>query len=737
MNTRYWLVLLSALLRRSLRSERPSLTIRPPSRATARRQNRLLALGLLLAGVGSLRAEERLYPGYIGFVNVKSTPYNAKGDGVTDDTAAIKAALKFAVDRSAVQAQKPFVFFPSGTYVVSETLESRFGTNGYSFGWRNDMSLLGQDVATTVIRLKDQAPGFGNPALPQPVLRTGSETNVGIPNYDGSGGSAHRHSILNLTVDTGTGNPGAVGVDYLANNQGVIKDVTIRAGDGQGVCGLLMTRYAPGPALVKRLRIEGFNTGISLGQLECSMTLEHITLLGQKEYGMYLRDNVLNVRDLRSSNSVPVALCRGNSQLTLLDGVFTGGTASNPAITNRGKVYLRNVTSSGYGRIVAPLLGHGEEVLGGVGPVHLAEYMAQPAASLFPSPAHGLHLAVEETPEFHTNDLGQWTSVASYGATPNNSGDDDGPAIQAAIDSGKPVVYFPRGEYAVSQPILLRGAVRKFAGLHSFLGPTASFSGGPLLRFQGGSAESCTVEHFRLDGGVEHASARTLALCHCELLKGGYSNTAAGTGRMFLEDVVLRPVLVNYPQQLWARQLNPENGTAPLVENHGGAVWIFGLKTEGPVTVVRNVQGATEVAGALTYPTRTVPAEVPLYLNEEGSLSFTHLVTEQDWPLWVRETREGVTRDLPNSSACFRGIPLYAGYTNLIRLAPVRGETPGPCRLGVHARPWLRYVIEVSRDLRVWEPIHTNTAAAVPAVFTETNHPGAPLGFYRARQLEP
>jgi hypothetical protein len=136
-------------------------------------------LAIYLAGLlcaTSLPAVERLFPADAGFVNVKDPPYNARGDGVTDDTAAIKAALKFAVDRSWVPAQKPFVYFPSGTYLVSETLESRFGTNGYSCGWRNDMSLLGQDETNTIIRLRDQAPGFGNLALPQPVFRTGSQT---------------------------------------------------------------------------------------------------------------------------------------------------------------------------------------------------------------------------------------------------------------------------------------------------------------------------------------------------------------------------------------------------------------------------------------------------------------------------------------------------------------------------------------------------------------------------------
>ena len=48
------------------------------------------------------------------YVNVKATPYNAVGDGVTDDTAAIQAA------NDAVEAAGGgVVFFPEGTYIVT------------------------------------------------------------------------------------------------------------------------------------------------------------------------------------------------------------------------------------------------------------------------------------------------------------------------------------------------------------------------------------------------------------------------------------------------------------------------------------------------------------------------------------------------------------------------------------------------------------------------------------------
>lgn len=52
----------------------------------------------------------------VDYFNVKAPPYNAKGDGVTDDTAAIQAAI------TAAQVAGGVVYFPMGTYVLTASL---------------------------------------------------------------------------------------------------------------------------------------------------------------------------------------------------------------------------------------------------------------------------------------------------------------------------------------------------------------------------------------------------------------------------------------------------------------------------------------------------------------------------------------------------------------------------------------------------------------------------------------
>ncbi len=71
-------------------------------------------------------------------INVKHTPYNAKGDGVTDDTKAIQAALDGA-------AGNEVVYLPASTYLIRNTLHIS----------RPNISIRGDGPASTIIHLAD------------------------------------------------------------------------------------------------------------------------------------------------------------------------------------------------------------------------------------------------------------------------------------------------------------------------------------------------------------------------------------------------------------------------------------------------------------------------------------------------------------------------------------------------------------------------------------------------------
>src|SRR6185312_3076874 len=146
------------------------------------------------------------------------------------------------------------VYLPDGTYLVSGTLLKRYANGRFASG----MFLMGQSRAHTVIRLADHAPGFDDPHQPRAAIFTASKlldgtATSGGKQYErlGEGNDAYMNFVQDLTVDVGSGNPGAIGIDYLGNNIGAVRNVTLRAGPGSGAVGLSMTRKWPGPALIQ------------------------------------------------------------------------------------------------------------------------------------------------------------------------------------------------------------------------------------------------------------------------------------------------------------------------------------------------------------------------------------------------------------------------------------------------------------------------------------------------------
>lgn len=97
-----------------------------------------------LADIGSLAAA-RTNLGVMD-INVKLPPYSAAGDGSTDDTAAIQAAINAAQSASSRRAR---VYFPPGTFAVSSSLTV---TN-------SNVELIGDGFTTSII--KGTASGMG------------------------------------------------------------------------------------------------------------------------------------------------------------------------------------------------------------------------------------------------------------------------------------------------------------------------------------------------------------------------------------------------------------------------------------------------------------------------------------------------------------------------------------------------------------------------------------------------
>lgn len=128
------------------------------------------------------------------WVNVKTL--GVKGDGETDDTAALKEAI----------AHHNTLYLPMGVYRVTDTIELKPGT-----------ALIGLQPASTVLYVANETPGFADRETPRPVI----EAPPGGTNI-----------LSGIGVYTGAVNRGAVGIKWMAGENSLVNDVRLHGGHG-------------------------------------------------------------------------------------------------------------------------------------------------------------------------------------------------------------------------------------------------------------------------------------------------------------------------------------------------------------------------------------------------------------------------------------------------------------------------------------------------------------------------
>ncbi|MBS3734902.1 MAG: hypothetical protein KGY99_08240 [Phycisphaerae bacterium] len=553
--------------------------------------NVLAALGALL-GATVADARHIAFPGdvrrstsHIEFRNVRDL--GAKGDGVHDDTAAFKQA--FAA-RKAPPHEWVMVYVPRGTYRVTDTI-----------GWPRRGYLIGEQRDKTVIKLADACDGFTR-GKGKPVVATGIHGNY--YGRDSRANAAFANYVMNLTIDTGKGNAGAVGVRYTTHNQGILGDVTIRSGDGAGRIGVDLSSTEFGPGMIRNVTIQGFEIGIETPGNVSHVTLADITLIGQGKVGIHNRFP-MSVQGLTSRNRVPAVVNEGGmAHLVLVDGTLNRGSGGHCGIEHRGgTAYIRNVTSSGY----RGALGKGRSAVTGS---RVAERVAGEVKRVFPAGSGKRDIAVPSPPEPFTEPPSEWKVVEPTGG-------DDTKAVQEAIDSGAKTLYFKFGEkYYIHDTIHVRRNVRRIIGFQAVLDGrrakgTFVNTGKPLLKFDGKSKHPITVWGLNVSAwpwnnkivSIEIDTPQDIYFDAVGYVT--YHTTAKASGTVIVDEGIGDSVLEG-PGTFCIRQCNMENNpfkagrSLPRVylRNKGSRVIALGMKTESPaVHAVTTDGGLTEVLG--------------------------------------------------------------------------------------------------------------------------------------------
>jgi hypothetical protein len=417
-------------------------------------------------------------------VYLSATEFAAKGDGEADDSAAIQAAI----DKAENRAGTGILFVPSGRYRLTRTIYAWPGVRIFGYGATRPVFVLGPNT-----------PGFQK-GVGVMVMFTGFRTGGGAPSGPGRGGRGFRvpfppvgsvppneavadaspgtfySAMSNIDFEIGDGNPAAIGIRFHAAQHAYLSHMDFHTGSGLAAL-TEIGNYA------QDLKFYGGRYGILTDKPSPAwqFTLVDSVFEGQREAAIreheagltLIRDTFRNVpagididpeyydqlwaKDCRFENVSRAAVVIGNEKSHLNEIGFENAVAkdvpafalfreSGKKVAGKGPVY--RVRSFNYGLIVPGLGAPG--VLG-------QRYDAVALGSL---PA-AMPPAIPPLPP-----TAEWTNVRTLGVAGDGKTDDTA-AIQKAVD-GRPVLYFPSGQYVVKDTITLKAGT-VLIGLHPLM----------------------------------------------------------------------------------------------------------------------------------------------------------------------------------------------------------------------------------------------------------------------------
>jgi len=619
----------------------------------------LLAVSALLATNIFAQVE---FPLGSKVVNVTKDPYHAKADGRHDDTEAIQQALNDHPDGDYI------IYLPHGIYKITNQLTWPTTDKPESSSRRT--ILQGQSIGGTILQLADTTYGFDNADFPKAIINTGEGPE---PKF--------RNAIRDMTIRSGKGNPGAIGIQFNASNQGIINNVKIYSGDSTGVYGIdLGFTDGIGPLLIKNVEIRGFQTGIFAKGETGSVTMEHVTLGGQSKYGLENENMNLAVRALRFKGYVPAVYNHGPyAIMSLIDGVLEFDNEQKKgkpttAIKNESHLFARSMKVSRYKTM---LQSKKKGVIDELTNSEIIEFSTQESRQLCHSPKQSMRVAVAETPNYAEQKAGDWITIAGDYGGKSNTGSDDSKAIQEAIDDGAETLYFPPGgRWTINRDIYIRNRIRRFIGIEGRIDGKGKFI------VENGAFNELTIERFSEFGsGIIQKSTRNILLKN--LMVRSLETDEHGRGDFFLEDVTVGTIQLNPHQKLWGRQVTMMGDTkGPKITNDGGTVWILGLTAKKGNTVLQNSNNASaELIGVQVVDSEKAK-DRPMFINDNSGLSIEGLretlTRGNPFHKVVEESRAGskikalLGSELSRTEDGGAFLPLYVGY------APKQGANEKP-----------------------------------------------------------
>lgn len=415
------------------------------------------------------------------------TLLGARPDDKEDDTAALQRAIDTARSCELV------AYFPSGTYLVSDTLYAVQKVSGTKRGrYRQDRQkanvLVGAHGARAVLKLH-KGEGFDDPSRPKPLVwiwaqprdttRRGSrDPHDEQPNI--SFNQIFRGIDIDLRDDA---NGGAVGIRHAGSQGSMLEDVSIHA---EGAYAGVYNLPGQGGGTYK-LSVHGGRYGIVADASSRFPVAAGVSLLGQTELPLrWDGQSNFTLAGFRIERSTPGPALRMASKgaafrgaMTLVDGTIA--VREGIAVDNRGakNLYLRDVYVSGAQTLVRSAgrdpvraakgsasriaeysyTGAGaqaiiDDAIQGEGTEQIAVERASGPAADMPQ----RHLWDEEQmPAF---DAAGVVNVRDFGAKGDGVSDDSAALRRALREHDQ--VFLPKGVYLINEPVMLDERDRLF-----------------------------------------------------------------------------------------------------------------------------------------------------------------------------------------------------------------------------------------------------------------------------------
>jgi hypothetical protein len=386
----------------------------------------------------------------------------AKGDGRTDDTAAIQAAI----DAAAAKPGGGLVFLPSGQYRISKTL----------FLWPG-VRLFGVGATRPLIVLGDATPGFQK-GLANMVIFAGAKRDpagrpVAFPPpgsvpfdkdvADANPGTFYS-AMSNIDFKLGQGNPAATAIRFHAAQHAYLSHMDFDIGSGMaglyhvaneaedlhfkgGRYGILAEKTSPAWGFVLLDSTFDGQRDAAIREHEAGLTLVNVAMKNtpvgieiDRGYGDWLWG-----KDVRFENVSKAGVVISNEATAYTQVGFENAVATSTPTFARFRDSGKTTLGTGKTYKVAAF-NHGLTLpgLGQMG-TYKTTLDAAPLSAL-PKPNAP---AIRALPP-----VSAWTNVRALGAKGDNVTDDTA-AIQKAIDAHR-VVYFPTGFYRVTDTLKLK-----------------------------------------------------------------------------------------------------------------------------------------------------------------------------------------------------------------------------------------------------------------------------------------